>query len=986
MNPHDILCKVISSTNQIFQAEAGSVALLESSGRELVIKAAVGSGAEAVIGLHLPANVGVVGWVVTHSESALVLDATKDDRFFPDVDLKSGFQTKSILCAPLKTGEQTIGAIELLNMSPRYLNEDGLKILSVIADHAALAIENARLVTQTRQQADEQAVLFEAMALHTADLSLDTVLGAVSRQMIEALAANVCVISRWEKPTNQLYAIQSYAMSGFKIPDEMERMLSPSSTQLTVLTSQKSSFVPVQAANLTEAEQKWLNQHDIQSIFMVPLVYRQQTIGLVELGRVSKETATANDLRLAETMAAQAAVAIEHARLYNEATRRLAEARILQEVMVVAASTLDFNQVLSRTIAALHRTLGIEKLGVFLPSNHGKEMIAHPTAIGYPLDNGVLRIPVDDSVVGWVNRTGQPLLLPNLEKVRQFQRNTQETCSEICVPVMRNGQVAAVLNAESSRQNAFNRDELRLFSAIAAELGVALENAHLFEEIKAAEANYHDLFDNANDLIFTLDGRFRVTSANKVALKTTGYRLDEVLGMHVTEFVHPRQIPLLYDLVKESLANIGSPSMFELVILGKTGQEMTLEVTMRVQRLGQRSIELHLIARDVTHRRELEERLRHREKLSSIGKLVAGVAHELNNPLTSIIGYANLLQQSDLPPQYQQDLEVIFKQAERAGLIVKNLLTFTRHIELEPAPTDINETIQASLAYLKTKLHMHNIRVTSSFDFGLPQIVADPHQLEQVFVNLITNAVQALITISDIRQLTISTKLADQSILISIADNGPGIPESIIHRIFDPFFSTKQVGEGTGLGLSICVGIISAHKGRIWVENTQPRGASFYVELPVAPVTKAPLPQSENPTPPPPHPQLEAAPQKILVIDDEEILLTLLRRVLNRMGNQVDTAPNGRIALQKLKAQSYDVVICDILMPDMVGPKLYHQVVQQYPHLANRFLFVTGNTVDPDTRDFLDEIGAPWLGKPFLPADIAQALAQITRPKKTLAP
>lgn len=982
MDMQEILSKVITSTNEIFEAEAGSVALLTPSAQKIVIRAAVGAGADAVRGLSLPVDKGVIGWVASNEKPALISDVTADNRFFQDIDKESGFRTKSIMCVPLQADGHTIGVIELMNMRQDYLSDNGLKILSVIADHAALAIENARLLNQTRQQSEEQALLFEAMAIITSDLALDTVLDAVSRQMVEALKADLCLISRWNRVENQLQVIQSYAGPGIRRPTQATRPLKDNTIPLSILISKKPLFLEIDNPVISPEEKEWLDQLGAQAVFLIPLIYRRQTVGLVEIGRLSKpnETASPSELRLAETMTAQAAVAIEHARLYDEATRRLAEAKVLQEVMVAAASTLDFDRVLTGTIEALHRTLGIERLGFFLPTKDSVTADSHPAAIGFNQQTNPLQVPMEGSAVGWVIRYGKPLLLPDIAQTEYYYELAPDTKSKLCVPVILNKQVVAVINAESPRLNAFDQDALRLFRAIAAELAVALENARLFEEIRAAEANYRDLFDNANDLIFTLDSNFKINSANKVVLQTIGCQLTELIGRHISEFIPTESRPALYKLLKQRLASEQISATFELPVKGKNRTEAVLEVTMRIQRAGRRPVGIHCIARNITQRRILEQQLRQTEKLSTIGKLVAGVAHELNNPLTSIIGYANLLQESDLPDVYQNDLKIIFRQADRARVIVRDLLTFARKIDLETETVDINEVIQASLALMKPQLQAQNIHLTTSLDFGLPLTIADPHQLEQVFVNLIINAIQAMITLDKQGELTIKTHRTKDSIRLRFIDNGPGIPPDILHRIFDPFFSTKQVGEGTGLGLSICFGIISEHKGRIWVENESAGGAAFHIELPIVSVQETLPGRADNSTAPA---LVDIGPLHILAVDDEPPLLILLNRILSKKGHTVDTAPNGCTALKKLEANRYDLIICDILMPDILGPEFYEQAIKKFPYLSNLFIFITGNVVDIDTRIFLEKSNLPWLSKPFLPADIDHALIKVLEKTKT---
>ena len=356
MDLQEILSEVITRTNDIFRAEAGSVALLESNDQEIVIRADVGAGADEVRGLRVPVTKGVIGWVATHEKPALIPDVSQDPRFFQDIDKESGFQTRSILCVPMRAEGHVIGVIELMNMRSDYLTQDGLQVLSVIADHAALIIENVRLLAQTRRQAEEQALLFEAMAIVTSDLALETVLDAVSRQIVEALRADLGIVSRWDRQVNQLITMQAYIGHGMVLQRPETRTLSPDSFLHSVLETQQSRIIDSTQPHLTPAEKSWLAQLDVEALLLMPLIYRRKTVGLMEIGRRHSEAPiTARELRLGETMASQATTAIEHARLYREATRRLAEAKVLQEVMVVAASTLNFEQALTRTIEALHR-------------------------------------------------------------------------------------------------------------------------------------------------------------------------------------------------------------------------------------------------------------------------------------------------------------------------------------------------------------------------------------------------------------------------------------------------------------------------------------------------------------------------------------------------------------------------------------------------------------------------------------------------------
>jgi two-component system NtrC family sensor kinase len=1161
MDLQSVLSGIITRTNNIFRAEAGSVSLLEPGGQEIVIRAAVGAGAEAVLGLRLNVDNGVIGWVARHEEPALIPDVSQDDRFFQDVDQESGFQTHSILCVPMAAGGRVIGVIELMNMRPDYLNEDGVQILTVIAEHAALVIENVQLLAQTRQQAEEQAMLFETMAIITSDLALDTVLDAVSRQMVESIQADLCIISRWETTSSQLFTVQTYSRRRTQKNRPAKWQVGNPSFLTDVLQAQRPRIIDIEQQP-GEDEQEWLMRLGVKALLLIPLIYRRQTVGLLEIGRQQAGMPiTPRELWLGETMAAQAATAIEHAQLYKAAERRLAEANVLQEVMVAAASTLSFDQAVSGTIEALHRLLGIERLAFFLPESEDY-LVAHPTIVGVNRPTP-LRVRVSETAAGWVSRSGSPLLFEDVTDSSQYLPLANDTRSMMCVPVRVGDRVLAVLAAESPRPHAFSPADLGLFGAIAAELAVALENAQLFEkehrlvsqqqalldvfsdfsaeiqpaplfqhiieraievipnaeagslvvpkgkhygfaaavgfdiealrqitltindftflgspiqrdrpiqkvdritqsellehnkiyhaeqldefiragriteikstlrailavgdnflgsisvdslskeatfteedeqilllfanqaaiaihnaqlfeEISAAEANYRDLFDNANDLIFTLNANFMVSSANKAVITTTGYPLEELIGMHATRFLSGPQASSMLEILRGHLKAANAPSTFELTLRAKDGEEKLLEVTMRIRRRGGRPTELHFIARDMSRRRELEKQLRQIEKLSTIGKLVAGVAHELNNPLTSIIGYTNLLQESNLDAAQQGDLKVIARQAERARLIVRDLLTFARNIDLQTEPVDVNEVLQSSLRLVTPQLHENLIQVITRFDFGLPPVMADPHRLEQVFVNLMTNAVQELSELPYERRITLESSLTETNVQVSLADNGPGIPEQNLSRIFDPFFSTKKVGEGTGLGLSICFGIISQHQGRIWAENQSGGGTIFYIQLPLSgDATLSPGyndAQKAMASSPPLPDEVPPPLRRILVVDDELHLLGLLERILHQPGYTIDTMPNGQSALHRLLEQEYDLIISDVLMPDMSGIELFQQVTARQPHYAGKFIFITGNTIDTELQNFLAREKLVWLAKPFLPDEIKAAVGQL---------
>ena len=362
--------------------------------------------------------------------------------------------------------------------------------------------------------------------------------------------------------------------------------------------------------------------------------------------------------------------------------------------------------------------------------------------------------------------------------------------------------------------------------------------------------------------------------------------------------------------------------------------------------------------------RELEaqrEALFQAEKVAAMGQLLAGVSHELNNPLSTIVGYTQLLLRRVGTGAMAEQLGKIATSAERCTRIVTNFLALARQYPPERQLVQLNQLVDDALELLSYSLRIDSVDVVKRFAPDLPQLWADPHQLQQVIVNLLTNAHQALRTVPTRRRLTLTTRYerASDRIRLEIADSGPGVPANIRMRIFDPFFTTKAPGQGTGLGLSLCRGIVDAHEGILRLEATPGGGATFVVELPAGAPAEAAEGQRAGAA-------IEPEPGKtILVVDDEPDVADLLAEALTLDGHRVEAVNSGTAALNRILARDFDLVFSDMKMPGMSGADLYDEVARRRGGMERRFVFVTGDTMNPTTRQFLDRTGAPSLTKPF---------------------
>jgi two-component system NtrC family sensor kinase len=362
------------------------------------------------------------------------------------------------------------------------------------------------------------------------------------------------------------------------------------------------------------------------------------------------------------------------------------------------------------------------------------------------------------------------------------------------------------------------------------------------------------------------------------------------------------------------------------------------------------------------------------EKLSAVGQFVAGVAHELNNPLTSVIGFAELLQQKALAPEHQNYVDRIARSAARCHKIVNNLLSFSRQHEPERKPILLNDLVDAVIEIIAYDLRSSNITLVKEYQSGLPAILGDSHQLQQVVLNILSNARQAMEAFRRDGQIVLRTGCTDTHVWLRIKDNGPGMPREILTRIFDPFFTTKPQGKGTGLGLSLSYGIMQEHRGRIHAESEPGHGTEFILELPIAePTVASPVIRPDSAPPLRPNqPSLH-----VLVIDDEESILQLVQEVLRGEGHRVETTTSGLEALELIGRNRYDVIISDWKMPGLDGINLFKELLVKDPVAANRMLFMTGDVIKESFQEFLGKNSRICLPKPFSLREFRSAVSRI---------
>jgi len=506
------------------------------------------------------------------------------------------------------------------------------------------------------------------------------------------------------------------------------------------------------------------------------------------------------------------------------------------------------------------------------------------------------------------------------------------------------------------------------------------------ERLQARDDLFRLLLENALDIITILDTDGTIRYESPAVLRILGYEPHELEGRSAFEFMPDEDVQKAGSLLERLRVASGTTATLEFRFRHKDGSWRILEA------IGRNMLDHPMLAgilinsRDVTERRRIEDELARQraahiqsDKLADMGTLLAGVAHELNNPLTVVTGYSSILRETLGDGPFRERLDRIVNAAERCVRIVRNFLALARQHPPERQRVRPNQIVREAVELLAYPLRVDNVEVRLELADDLPTLWADPHQLHQVVVNLITNAHHAMHGSTSPRRLTIRTRFtaADSRVSLAVGDTGPGIPPEILGRIFEPFFTTKPMGQGTGLGLPLCQGIVEGHGGTLRVDSKPGEGAVITIELPVV---AAPAGDAKEAAV-----VARALPpgSRILVVDDEPDVAGVLTDLLKAEHEQVETASDGRAALERLEQAEYDLILCDVRMPGLDGPDLYRSLSLTHPELLSRFVFLTGDTLNPESREFVQQTGAPCLSKPFDFDEVYRVIGRALRNRAT---
>jgi two-component system, NtrC family, sensor kinase len=724
-----------------------------------------------------------------------------------------------------------------------------------------------------------------------------------------------------------------------------------------------------------------LRKDGLKFFFLYPIRSGNRMLGSLGLASKNPKIITESQQEFVAALSEILGVAMMNSRLREQSNKLSEDLIALQEVNKIISRGFNLEDIIQRIVIEGKRLAKTNQCHLFLLDDQRQCLVGSATTQIENIDIRTVKIGFSDAstaVTALVER--RVIAIEDIAGKSHINSEWMESLgwgAAIFAPLLLKEQAIGVLvYSDDSRSRKFTEEEILRAEALAHQAAIALENARLFQVVSRSQKEWETTFDAMQDCVSVHDPTGKVIRANVALARRLKTIPQKVIGRYCSEIYNPAGSSLspcrhTRPLKSETL-------IVEEVALPAMGGVFQISVSPWYDKDNRLLGSIH-VAKDISNEKLLQQQLIQSEKLSAIGELISGIAHELNNPLTGVMGYSQLLQlRKDLDDHAKESLLKINNLALRCQKIVQNLLSFARKQKPERTLSDVNEILEKTVELRGYEFQVNNIEISRELDKNLPKTIADAHQLQQVFLNILTNAEQAMLESHGKGRLNIGTRTDVQNarIIVEITDDGPGIPESYLTRIFDPFFTTKEVGKGTGLGLSLSYGMIKEHGGNIYARSRLGEGSTFVIELPIigrlqgepviAPELMPQALQFEN----------LVRDKRILVVDDEKYILDFFVEVFHTLPVVVDTAGDGRIAMQKMQDVEYDLIVSDFKMPQMSGRDLFNWIKDNRPHLANRIIFVTGDTVSLDTRSFFEDNKNRYLAKPFKIEEVKEVIQQ----------
>jgi len=1052
LDPGVVAPRFAESIRALLGARSTALYRVEASGEISVLARSGASGRADAEAAPLGGR-ALVSLAVRDRAPVTTANALTDERLGPGASAHGPLGTGpgqdtqlAMLAVPLVVKDVVVGALKISDVEGRVFTTEEVRVAETFADQAGLALENARLFAEATRRRREAEELARVARMFTE--SLDVV--EVARRVVDGVLTVSSAVSSGLyllEPDGSMRAIAwgGRARQHFDVDQIFPRGAGVMSRAAdSGVASWCRDVLDEPGLVLPGDMRDRIVGSGNRAVLAVPLRVKGQITGVLSIADAAVRDFEPGEVTLLEAFADQAAVALEHARLFATVQRRRREAEELARVGRALAQTLDPDGVARQIVDSLQIVFGVRAAVLFRLAPGTEDLVTWVSA-GPPgaLFDAGFASPRGAGLAERAVRERRPVASASL--LEDLPGRAGEVAASgiaplaaagvetgLAVPLLIHDRLIGALALGDVHGRVFDDSDVTLAQAFADEAALVLENARLFTEATDRRHVAEELARVARTLTESLDVadvgqrivdsvlpllharfarlRLRQSDGSLLGVARAGLTDPEAIsfpagigvsGQAVSHARAVRSSDVLADpgfaltddvrrmVVRSGVRAIaGAPLRVRGEIIGsltigdEVGRQFTddeMSVLQAFADQGALALDNARLYEEARARlRELQEtqsQLVQAGKLSAVGQLVSGVAHELNNPLSVVIGHGQLLLARGVPPEMKRPLELILAQGDRMAKIVQGLLLFSRQRPPSRGPVDIGKVIDQILELRAAQLRLSGIAVEIEHAEGGAQTIGDAHQLQQVFLNLILNAEQAILAGGVGDALRVRTEIRREGdaawIVVTTTDNGPGIPSDVLPHVFDPFFTTKPVGQGTGLGLSVSYGIVQQHGGRLTVES-RPGHTQFTVELPVIadkPAALSGIPAAQ--------PRAVGTGRQALVVEDEPALAELMTTLLRQTGWRVDVAPGGRVAIEQVRGTAYDLIVSDVRMPDGSGEELYRAATAERRELATRFVFVTGDTASPQSWRFLEGTHAPVLEKPFSADDLLNAVERL---------
>lgn len=970
----EILARAISLTSRVLKGYLGQAYLFHPEEEQLILHSLCGLTPAVLpdkhekIKLHL--GEGLAGWVALNHIPTLVSDLSLDARWMPIKGLDDYVQ--SAISAPIMAAENIMGVITVLHNEKDAFSSDQLELLQAICQEVGLALSNAKSYQEVNRRLTEMTLMQSLAQKFNQRLEVQVVLDEVVNQLGEKLGYPLVEIFLIEDDVMKMKAFHGM----FSPINERElgrgivgKAIRTGKVVFVKDVSQDPDYVKDFPTTISE--------------LAVPIFRDKEVVGAINIETDNFAQLGEQDRKLLEVLAGQVSIALENASLYERVhqhaqeleitvARRTSELTELYQVSQKIGYTLSYDELFHILLSHLRTAIGTEiAAGCFCHKGHRKISIE----TNHPISPSVLnqlrrRWEMEFNLSGddQIDLSQTPVEVILSDKNSHENDQIQQLESIIDTPILIGGKTVGSLVVCGSGVREGSEGQKRLLSTFAHQASLAVERISAI--LEAEQQRLESLVEHLPVGVLFLDSDRRLLVTNPL-----GKELLTILNARVSDNV---------------LVELASFSIEE--ILNHPNETMPLEIIQdgffhryfeaQARPVGESDRQWVIMLREITHEKESQSRIQMQERLATVGQLAAGIAHDFNNIMAAILVYADLLRSDpNLQKASQDRLLIIQQQVQRAASLIRQILDFSRRSVMEQSSLDVLPFIK-ELEKMLGRVIPETIHLELRYQEGSYLVNADPTRLQQVFMNLAVNARDAMpdgglleftlkrVTYQAGDLLPYPDLPLGNWIVITIRDTGPGIPPEHLPHIFEPFYTTKPIGQGTGLGLAQVYGIVKQHDGFIDVQSREGIGTTFTIYL-------RSLDEAQE------HPavveisDMDGVGTSVLIVEDDNATREALKALLEAYNYKAYVAANGLEALSYLETsdESIQMIISDVVMPKMGGLELFHAIQDKWPEI--KMLFVTGHPMDGESQKLLERGSVHWLQKPFSVQEFSQAVRNL---------